>query len=110
MPSRSSPILVDDLLYMVNKDGIVFCTEAKTGQSVWQERIGGMFWASPIYADGRLYFFDEDGRGHVIAAGRQWKKLATNKLDDGCRASPAVSGNALFVRTLTHLYRIENRE
>ncbi len=110
VPSRSSPILVDDLLYMVNNDGIVSCLEAKTGDSVWQERLGGKFWASPLYADGRLYLFDEDGRAHVLAAGRTFKKLAANKLDDGCRASPAASGNALFVRTFTHLYRIENKK
>jgi outer membrane protein assembly factor BamB len=111
VPSHSSPILVDDLLYMAaNDSGILTCVEAKTGKQVWQERVGGKFWAAPLYAEGRLYFFDEDGNGHVIAAGLEWKKLATNKLNDGCRASPAVAGNALFVRTLTHLYRIETHD
>ncbi len=110
VPSRSSPILVDDLLYMVNEAGVVSCLEAETGKSVWQERIGGKFWASPLYADGRLYLFDEEGSGHVLTAGRSFKSLATNHLNDGCRASPAVSGKALFVRTLTHLYRIEERD
>jgi outer membrane protein assembly factor BamB len=110
VPSRSSPILVHDLLYMVNEAGVVSCLEAKSGGLVWQERLGGKYWASPIYATGRLYFFDEAGAGHVLAAGREWKRLATNHLDDGCRASPAVSGDALFVRTLTHLYRIQSRE
>jgi outer membrane protein assembly factor BamB len=110
VPSRSSPILVDDLLYMMSEGGIVSCLEAKTGKPLWQGRVGGKFWGSPIYADGRLYFFDEAGHGHVVAAGRAWKKLASNQLDDGCRATPAVAGNALFVRTLTHLYRIEERK
>jgi outer membrane protein assembly factor BamB len=110
VPSHSSPILVDDLLYMAaNASGVLTCVEAKTGKQVWQERVGGTFWAAPLYAGGQLYFFDADGHGHVFAAGRTGKKLATNKLDDGCRASPAVAGNALFVRTLTHLYRIEER-
>src|SRR5579884_2236025 len=110
VPSRSSPVLVDDLLYMVNEAGMASCLEAKTGELVWQERLGGKFWASPLYANGRLYLFDEDGKSHVLAAGRSWKKLATNQLKDGCRASPAVSGKALFVRTLTHLYRLEARD
>lgn len=110
VPSRSSPILVGDLLYMVNEGGIVSCLEAKNGAVVWQERVGGKFWASPLYAGGRLYLFDADGRGQVLAAGRTWQKLATNQLDAGCRASPAAAGNALFVRTLTHLYRIEQRD
>jgi outer membrane protein assembly factor BamB len=109
VPSRSSPVLVDDLLYLAN-DGLVTCIEAKTGALVWQERLRGKFWASPLYANGRLYLFDEEGLGHVIAAGRTWKNWATNQLNDGCRATPAVSGNALFVRTLTHLYRIEQRD
>jgi len=109
VPSHSSPILVEDLLYMVSNNGMVSCLEAKTGKTVWQERVGGNFWASPLYADGRIYLFDDSGLGHVVAAGRTWKKLATNKLDGGCRASPAAAGNALFVRTLTHLYCIENR-
>ncbi len=77
---------------------------------VWQERLRGNYWASPLYASERLYLFDEDGMGHVVAAGPKWKKLASNKLKDGCRASPAVSGDALFVRTHTHLYRIEHRD
>ena len=110
VPSRSSPILAGDLLYMVSEGGIVSCLEAKTGDLVWQERIGGKYWASPLYAGGRLYFFDEEGRSHVLAAGRMAKKLAANKLDDGCRASPAVAGKSLFVRTHTHLYRIEDRD
>ncbi|MGH7226966.1 MAG: PQQ-binding-like beta-propeller repeat protein, partial [Gemmataceae bacterium] len=105
VPSRSSPVLVDDLLYMVNEAGMASCLEAKTGEPVWQERLGGKFWASPLYANGRLYLFDEDGLGHVLAAGQTWKKLATNKLNDGWRASPAAAGDSLFVRTLTHLYR-----
>jgi hypothetical protein len=95
---------------MVNEAGIVSCLEARTGEPVWQERVGGKFWASPLYAAGRLYLFDEGGQGHVLAAGRSWKKMATNRLKDGCRASPAVSGRALFVRTLTHLYRIEESQ
>jgi outer membrane protein assembly factor BamB len=110
VPSRSSPLLVKEYLYMVNEAGIASCIDAKTGMAVWQERLGGKYWASPLYASERLYFFDEEGMGHVVAAGPKWKKLASNKLDDGCRASPAVSGDALFVRTNTHLYRIEHRD
>jgi outer membrane protein assembly factor BamB len=110
VPSRSSPLLVGDLLYMVSEGGVASCLEAKTGDLVWKERIDGKYWASPLYAGGRLYFFDEEGRSHVLAAGRTTKQLAANKLDDGCRASPAAAGKSLFVRTHTHLYRIEDRE
>jgi outer membrane protein assembly factor BamB len=110
VPSRSSPILVDDLLYFTNETGMLTCIDAKSGDFLWQERLGGSFWASPIYADGRLYFFDNDGATTVAEPGRAWKKLAVNHLDDGCMATPAVAGRSLFVRTKSHLYRIEKKD
>ncbi|HYT61422.1 MAG TPA: PQQ-binding-like beta-propeller repeat protein, partial [Haliangiales bacterium] len=74
---------------------------------VWRERVGGNHSASPVSAEGRLYFFSEEGQTTVIDAGREFKVLAENKLDDGFMASPAVAGKAFFLRTKTHLYRIE---
>jgi outer membrane protein assembly factor BamB len=102
-------LLVGDLLFMVNEGGIASCLNARTGQVVWQKRLGGSYYASPIYAGGRIYFFDDEGLSHVLEAGRTAKVLSNNRLDDGCMASPAVAGDALYVRTKTHLYRIENR-
>jgi len=104
---KPSPVLVDELIYMVDDGGVATCLEAATGQEVWKERMGGKFSASPVYADGRIYFLSEDGTATVLEPGRQYKVLAQNKLDDGFMASPAVAGRALFLRTRTHLYRIE---
>jgi outer membrane protein assembly factor BamB len=104
----ASPILVDGLIYMVSDDGIVNCIDAATGDPVWQKRIGGAFAASPIYAGGRIYICDQDGETTLINPGRKFEQLSLNTLDDGCMASPAVDGNALYLRTRTHLYRIEN--
>jgi outer membrane protein assembly factor BamB len=104
----ASPILVDDLLYMVSDEGMLTCLEATSGQSVWRERIGGNYAASPICADGRIYFFSQQGKTTVVKPGRVFEQLASNKLDDGFMASPAVAGKALFLRTRTSLYRIEN--
>ncbi|MGD0090138.1 MAG: PQQ-binding-like beta-propeller repeat protein [Planctomycetota bacterium] len=103
----SSPLLVDDLLYLVSVDGAAACLEAATGNQVWRQLIGGEYAASPIYADGRLYFFNQQGKATVLKAGRAYEVLAKNTLDAGCMASPAVCGKALFLRTKTHLYRIE---
>jgi outer membrane protein assembly factor BamB len=110
VPNRSSPILVEDHLYMANGQGILSCVDIKTGKPVWQERVNGAYWASPILAAGRLYLFNDSGTAYVGEVGRSWKKLAENTLDDGCMASPAVAGAALFVRTKTHLYRIEEKK
>jgi outer membrane protein assembly factor BamB len=107
VPSRSSLLLIDDLLYAANEAGVASCWEAATGQAVWQKRLGGEFWASPIYADGRIYFFNRDGAAHLVQPGREGNVVAVNHVDDGCMASPAVAGKSLFVRTKTHLYRIE---
>lgn len=104
-----SPLLIDGLLYFTSVDGFATCLEAETGTQVWKERLGGTYAASPIYGDGRMYFFNQQGASTVLKPGRTYEVLATNKLDIGCMASPAVSGKALFVRTKTHLYRIENK-
>ncbi|HEY2786173.1 MAG TPA: PQQ-binding-like beta-propeller repeat protein [Fimbriiglobus sp.] len=107
-PTKSSPVVVGDLLFFVNDTGVPCCLDAKTGKKYWQEgSFGGKFAASPVYADGRIYFAGESGKTYVIAAGRQYEPLAKNVLDSGCLASPAVVGNALLLRTHTHLYRIE---
>ena len=104
----ASPIIVDDLLYMVSDSGVAMCVEVATGKLVWRERLGGTYAASPIYVDGRLYFCNQQGKTIVLKPGRTREVLATNKLDEGCLASPAVDGKALFLRTKTHLYRIES--
>ena len=64
-------------------------------------------WGAPILVDGRIYFFDCRGKATVIAATPEFKVLATNQLDDGCMASPAVVGKSLIVRTKKNLYRID---
>lgn len=108
MPSTPSLLLIGELLYMVNDDGVASCVEAKTGQLVWKQRIGGNYSASPVHAAGRIYFFSQDSVTTVIRPGRRCEILAVNKLDEQQMASAAVSGKALFIRTKTDLYRIED--
>jgi len=107
IPKKPSLLLHDSLLFGIEDGGVVSCWDAKTGEMVWNERIGGNHSASPLLADGRIYFFSEEGKTAVVAASREFKKLAENTVGDGYMASPAVHGNALILRSRTHLYRVE---
>ena len=106
----ASPLIVDGLIYMAAEENYVTCLEAATGQVVWTDRIEGKYAASPIYADGRLYFFNQQGATTVLKPGRTFEVLATNSLAGGFMASPAASGKAFYLRTRTHLYRIESSQ
>jgi outer membrane protein assembly factor BamB len=108
IPRTPSPLLLGEELYFISDNGIATCVEAKTGATHWQVRLGGNHSASPIYADGRIYFLSEEGESVVIAPGKQFKALATNQLDGQTLASMAVSGGSIFVRSQTHLYRLSN--
>ncbi len=108
-PEIPSPLIIEDLIFMVNEGGIVICVEAEAGNPVWRSRIGGKYWASPVYADGNIYFFSTDGRVSIISADREFKLLARNEFSDGFIASGAVAGNTLILRSETHLYCIEDK-
>ncbi len=106
--AKPSLLLTGDLLSMVTDEGIAVGIEAKTGELVGKERLRGTFSASPIYAAGRMYCFNQDSVTTVFEPGRPGKVLAVNALSgEQLMATPAVAGKALFVRTRTHLYRIE---
>jgi outer membrane protein assembly factor BamB len=107
LPNTPSPIAVGGLVYTVSDRGTLTCVEAGTGEIVWTEQIGGNFQASPLYAGGNLYVTTVQGKTTVFMAARSYREVAVNELETGCMASPAVAGGALFLRTKTHLYRIE---
>jgi len=107
VPKKPSLLLVEDSLFGIDDGGLASCLDANSGTEVWRERVGGNYSASPVYAEGRIYFFSEEGKTTVIEARRQFKVLAENQLEDGFMASPAIAGRAFLLRTRTHLYRIE---
>jgi outer membrane protein assembly factor BamB len=110
VPKRPSQILAGDLLFMMNDAGIATSLDAKTGKQIWTKRLGGDFWASPLLANGLIYCFSQNGDIPVFKAAREFELVAENHLESGFNASPAVAGDALILRTMTHLYRIEKRE
>ncbi len=108
-PNTPSMLLVRDELYLLSDAGIASCLDAKSGKTHWQERIGGNCSASPVLADGRIYFQNEEGLGVVIKAGREFQKLASNPLNERTLASYAVGDGAFFIRSEKHLYRIQRQ-
>jgi len=106
--SKPSQVLVGDLIFNVHDDGVASCLDAKTGQELWSKRLSGKFSASPLYADGKIYYCGDDNRTTtVVKAAREYEELAANEFDDGFMASPAVTGKALILRTRSALYRVE---
>jgi hypothetical protein len=105
-PFTPSPIAVGEQLYVISDLGVLTCVDAATGKMHWQQRIGGNHSASPIFADGRIYFLSEEGVATVIAPGTTFHKLAVNELAGAALASMAVARGSIFIRTLTHLYRV----
>lgn len=110
VPTRGTCLLVDDLIYMVDDNGVASCVEAATGKEVWKNRLNGKnYSAAPLLADGHIYFLSEEGKSETLAPGREFKVLGQGQVESGYLASPAVADNALFVRTKTHLYRVEKK-
>jgi outer membrane protein assembly factor BamB len=98
----ATPILYRDLLYVMGWNGVLLAFDGKTGERIYQERVGGgttAFTASPVAADGKIYITSEEGDVFVIKAGRTYQLLATNPLGEIGMASPAISEGVIYFRT-----------
>jgi outer membrane protein assembly factor BamB len=97
-------------VYLVHDTGTMVVVAADTGKELYKTRLGGVghtFSASPIATADRIYFTDEEGVTIVLAPGDEYREIAQNDLGEMTLASPAVAGNALFIRTAQKLYRIQ---
>ena len=108
VPHNPSPLVVGSEIYMVSDDGVATCRDVLQGNLHWRKRLGGNYSASPIYGAGRIYFQSEDGLCTVIQPGTRFQQLAKNEMGERSLASFAVWDDALFIRTLSHLYRINS--
>ena len=106
VPCTPSMIVVGEEIYFISDGGIVTCADAKTGTMHWTHRLAGGFSASPVAADGRIYFQNEAGVGYVIKAGKTFEQLSENDLGERSLASYGVSDQTLWIRTEKHLWRI----
>jgi outer membrane protein assembly factor BamB len=104
-----TPLVYGDLLYNCRDNGVLSVYDAKTGDRKYQQRLGrggGGFTASPVAADGKVYFTSEEGDVYVVKAGPKYELLATNALDEVTMASPAISEGTIYFRTRTHLLAV----
>ncbi|MBM4093796.1 MAG: hypothetical protein FJ276_30975, partial [Planctomycetes bacterium] len=106
MPKVPSMLYVNSHLFAITDNGIATCLKAATGEVVWQERLGGNFSASPVSAEGRIYFVSDEGETTVIDSGPTFHVLAKNPLGEKVQASPALSQGRIFIRTERHLFCI----
>jgi outer membrane protein assembly factor BamB len=106
VPAMPSPVVVGSVVYMVSDQGVVTCVDAKSGDVVFRQRLGGNFSASPLVADGKLLFLSREGDVSVAQAGSSWQEVSKNHVNGQLMASPAIWGDSLILRSDSHLYRI----
>jgi outer membrane protein assembly factor BamB len=110
-PYMSTPVVYGAYLYTCGTNGIMACYNAKTGERMYQQRLGdgGAYTASPVAADGKIYFTSEDGDVFVVKAGPAYELLATNPIGEVCMATPAISDGVIFVRAEHDVFAIGDR-
>lgn len=109
VPHTPSVLVLGDALYMVADKGVLSCLDAKTGQEKWNERIGGNYSASPVFAGGHIYLVSEEGDATVFKPGAEYDPVVVNKLGERSLASPAFDGDAIYLRTANHLYKFDQK-
>ena len=109
MPLVPSFVVKEGLLYLWSDRGIVTCLEAATGKVHWRERVGGEFYSSPLWINGRLYCISKQGEVVVLAASKKFEVLARMELGEKTFATPAVANGTMYLRTQTRLYSLGKR-
>jgi len=108
-PYVPTPLASGELLFLWSDGGIVTCARAATGEAIWQERVGGNYFSSPVLADGKLINLSTTGDVVMLAARARYELLGRNALGEVGHATPAVARGCLFVRTLTQLVAVGSR-
>jgi hypothetical protein len=109
-PLVPSCLVKDDLLFLWTDSGIVSCLDAAGGKRHWRERVGGSYYCSPVWIDGRLYCTSKTGEVVVVAADKTFKLLARNPLGEKCFAVPAVANGVMYQRTQTRLFSLGGKK
>lgn len=101
-----TPVIKDGLIYTITSKNILMCLNAKSGEEIWSVRLRAAYNSSPIYENGRVWFFSVKGDAIAIRAGRKYELIAKNVMDSGIWATPAFVRNSVILRTGRYLYRI----
>jgi outer membrane protein assembly factor BamB len=109
-PGAASPVVHEGRIYTINRAPVLTCASAEDGKIIWQERLKGQFWATPVIAGGYMYCLNYEKSCLVVKLGEKDAKLvATNEFGENLQGSPAVAGNAMFVRSDKHLWKISEQ-
>jgi outer membrane protein assembly factor BamB len=107
LSSDQSPVAYDGRVYAIQSKSILSCGDATSGERLWQLRLKGPIWATPVLAENRLYCVNENGLVQVVALGEKGKLLGTSGLDERMLASPAVADGAIYFRSDEHLWKVD---
>ena len=107
-PYITTPIVYGDYLYVCRYNGVLVCYGAKTGEKIYEQRLGsgGFFSSSPVAGDGKIYAISEEGEAYVVKAGSAFELLSTNPMGEICMATPAIVNGMIIIRTQSHLFGI----
>ena len=108
-PGSASPIVHDGTLYVMNRAGVLNAVTLATGKPLWQKRVGGTYWSTPVAAGDYLYCFDAEGVARVLDLRSKGEIVQTHEFGEPILGSPAVSGNALYIRSDAHLWKLTSR-
>ncbi len=110
VPLVPTPVVKGNRLFLWTDDGVASCVRLPDGEVVWRERVGGAFYGSPVWVDGRLYAISKRGEVVVLSASDKFEVLARVPLGEPSFATPAVAGGVMYLRTRSHLFSLGDRE
>ncbi len=106
LPEVASPLAVDGFLIIATSYGVVACYDAKEGTKYWEQEYGDGIYASPVYADGKVYLMDMGGNLHVFKLGKEFQLVAESSLGEKSVCPPVFAQGKMFLRGFDHLYCI----
>jgi outer membrane protein assembly factor BamB len=106
VPHIPTPLVVNKWIYLWNDQGILTCADHQTGETLWNERVGGEGYSSAVAAGGHIYRIGKDGKVTVLPANGKFEVLATNDLEETCFGTPAIADGRMYIRTFEHLVAV----